>query len=208
MQGGVCICVRECDAVDLLGSGMMLGFPPETRTMRWTKHSLACGGVLVVALGSVLAQAAEPAASTPAASRPAPKKPAPKAPAKDLPPADLLTRDELRACMAQDTRIKAQRQELVERRAALDKDQAAIQGESQALKQALEVLDRTSEPAVQGYQARAAANDQLIDAYNARLQPFNTAAAALREEESAYARSCAGRPFEERDELAVKRGKK
>lgn len=180
--------------------------------MRLTKHSLACGGVLVLALVSVPAQAAEPQAPAPAASKPAPKtpakKPAPKPPAKDTPPADLLTRDELRACMAQDTRIKAQRQELVDQRAAMDKDEATIQGESQALKQALETLDRTSEPAVQAYQARVAANDQLIDAYNARLQPFNTAATALREEESAYGRNCAGRPFEERDELAVKRGKK
>lgn len=176
--------------------------------MRRTKHSFACGGVLVLALVSALAQAAEPQAPAPAASKPAPRKPAPKAPAKDAPPADLLTRDELRACMAQDTRIKAQRQELVDRRAAMDRDEATIQSENQALKQALETLDRTSEPAVQDYKARVAANDQLIDAYNARLQPFNTAATALREEESAYARHCAGRPFEERDELAIKRGKK
>lgn len=179
--------------------------------MQWTKHSFACGGVLVVALGWVSAQAAEPAAPAPAASRPAPKKPAPKVAAKDAaketPPADLLTRDELRACMAQDTRIKAQRQVLVDQRAALDKDQADIQGEGQALKQALETLDRTSEPAVVAYKARAEANDQRIDAYNARLQPFNAAGAALREEEQAYARNCSGRSFEERDELAIKRGK-
>lgn len=51
--------------------------------MQWTKHSFACGGVLVVALGLVSAQAAEPAALAPAASKPAPKKPAPKAVAKD-----------------------------------------------------------------------------------------------------------------------------
>jgi len=193
----------------------MLGFPSQTRTMRWTKHSFACGGVLVLALGSVLAQAAEPAASTPAASKPAPKnppQPAIKKPTKDAakeaPPADLLTRDELRACMAEDTRLKGARQDLANQRAALDKDEASIQGESQAMKQALETLDRTSEPAVQAYQARVAANDQLIDAFNARLKPFNTAATALREEEMAYTRNCAGRPFEERDELAIKRGKK
>lgn len=186
---------------------MMLGFPSQTRTMQWTLYSLACRGVLVVALGSVSAQAAEPPASTPAATKPAPRKPAPKAPAKDSPSADLLTRDELRACMAQDARNKAQRKDLVDQRAALDKDQAEIQGEGQALKQALETLDRTSEPAVLAYKARAEAHDQRIDAYNARLQPFNAAGAALREDEQAYARNCSGRPFEERDELAIKRGK-
>lgn len=186
---------------------MMLGLFPEIRTMSWTKHSIASGGALVLALVSVPAQAAEPQAQKPAATQPAPKTPAQK-PAKDTPPADLLTRDELRACMAQNTRNKAQRQELVDQRAAMDKEEATIQDESQALKQALETLDRTSEPAVQAYQARVAANDQLIDTYNGRLQPFNTAAAALREEELAYGRNCAGRPFEERDELAVKRGKK
>lgn len=189
---------------------MMLGFPSQTRTMQWTLHSLACGGVLVLALGSVSAQAAEPAASTPAASRSAPKsssKIPPRKPATEAPPADLLTRDELRACMAQDTRIKAQRKDLVDQRAALDKDQAEIQGEGQALKQVLEALDRTSEPAVVAYKARAEAHDQRIDAYNARLQPFNAAGAALREDEQAYARNCSGRPFEERDELAIKRGK-
>jgi hypothetical protein len=189
---------------------MMLGFPSQTRTMQWTIHSLACGGVLVLALGSVSAQAAEPAASTPAASKPAPKstsKSTPRKPASEAPPSDLLTRDQLRACMAHDTRLKAQRQDLIDQRAALDKDQADIQGESQALKQALEALDRTSEPAVLAYNARTEANDQRIDAHNARLQPFNAAGAALREEELAYIRNCSGRPFEERDELAIKRGK-
>lgn len=189
---------------------MMLGFPSQTRTMRRTKLSFACGGVLVLALGSVPAQAAEPAASTPATSKPAPKstsKSSPKKPATEAPPADMLTRDQLRACMAQDTRNKAQRQDLADQRAALDKDQADIQGEGQALKQALETLDRTSEPAVLAYKARAEANDQRIDAYNARLQPFRAAGAALREEELAYIRNCSGRPFEERDELAIKRGK-
>ena len=78
--------------------------------MRWMKHLFACGGVLALALGSVPAQAAEPAASKPAASKPAPKDPpklAIKKPAKDAPPTDLLTRDELRACMDQDARRKA-----------------------------------------------------------------------------------------------------
>ncbi|HET7863987.1 MAG TPA: hypothetical protein VFL86_06215 [Burkholderiaceae bacterium] len=178
--------------------------------MQWTFHSLACGGVLVLALGSVSAQAAEPAASAPAASKPAPKstsKSPPKKPAAEAAPADMLTRDQLRACMAQDTRNKAQRQELADQRAALDKDQADIQGEGQALKQALETLDRTSEPAVLAYKARVEAKYQRIDAYNARVQPFSAAAAALREEELAYIRNCSGRPFEERDELAIKRGK-
>jgi hypothetical protein len=186
---------------------MMLGFPRETRTMRWTKHSFACGGVLALALGSVPAQAAEPAASKPAASKPAPKPPIRK-PAKDAPPADLLTRDELRACIDQDARLKGVRQDLAGQRTALDKDQAEIESENQAMKQALETLDRTNEPAVQAYQARVAANDQRIDAFNARLKPFNTAATTLREDDMAYTRNCAGRPFEERDELAIKRSKK
>jgi hypothetical protein len=179
--------------------------------MRWMKHLFACGGVLALALGSVPAQAAEPAASAPAASKTAPKNPtklAIKKPAKDAPPTDLLTRDELRACMDQDTRLKGARQDLADQRTALDKDQADIEAENQAMKQALEALDRTSEPAVQAYQARVAANDQRIDAFNARLKPFNTAATALREDEMAYTKNCAGRPFEERDELAIKRSKK
>ncbi len=179
--------------------------------MRWMKHLFACGGVLALALGSVPAQAAEPAASKPAASKPAPKDPpklAIKKPAKDAPPTDLLTRDELRACMDQDARRKAARQDLADQRTAIDKDQAEIESENQALKQALETLDRTNEPAVQAYQARVAANDQRVDAFNARLKPFNAAATTLREDDMAYTRNCAGRPFEERDELAIKRSKK
>ena len=167
--------------------------------------------VAVLALSMAAVCSAQPASPSATSSKPATApaaKTTPPIKSKQASAPKLLTREELRACMAQETRLKGLREDLTRQHAALDKDQADIQRETQALKQALETLDRTSEPAVQAHQARAAANDQLIDGYNAKVPAFNAAGTALHDEEVSYAKNCAGRSFEEGDELAIKRAKK
>jgi hypothetical protein len=165
------------------------------------------GAMVVLACGPVAAWAAEPAAATSAAKPAAGTAPkAPKPAAKAAP--KLLTRAELRACMEQEGRLKGLREDYARRHEALEKAKADLQTETQALKQALETLDRTSEAAVNEYRNRVALHDNTVDDYNARVPEFNAAAGMLQGEESSYTQNCAGRSFEEGDELAIKRARK
>lgn len=165
-------------------------------------------GVVLLALGAATAWANPPAPAG-AASRPAASagtKPASKP--KPPPAPKLLTRAELRACMEQEAKLKGLREDYTRRHEALEKAKADLQTETQALKQALETLDRTSEAAVNEYRNRVALHDNTVDDYNARVPEFNAAAGVLQGEEASYTQNCAGRSFEEGDELAIKRARK
>lgn len=178
--------------------------------MSRSAFSPARAGVVLLALGAAVAWANPPAPAG-AASRPAAgTKPASKPANKNAAPASpkLLTRAELRACMDQEAKLKGLREDYTRRHEALEKAKADLQTETQALKQALETLDRTSEAAVNEYRNRVALHDNTVDDYNARVPEFNAAAGVLQGEEASYTQNCAGRSFEEGDELAIKRARK
>lgn len=119
----------------------------------------------------------------------------------------LLTRNELRACLAQEVRVRDLNKEAIALQQSLDGDKAEIGRRTDELRQSLEMLDRTSEEAVSSYKAKSAEHDQLIDAYNAKLPTFNAKADALNAEREAFAKDCADRPYDEGDFFAIKRGK-
>ncbi len=119
----------------------------------------------------------------------------------------LLTRAELRECLSQQERLrKADEATRVERQ-ALDQEQAEILRVGDELKQQLAALDRSSQEAVDGYNARAAARDKMIDGFEARLGPFNARVEALQAERGGFSRRCENRRYDERDETAIKNGK-
>jgi hypothetical protein len=158
----------------------------------------------VAALVAISTAVAVPGVSTLAADKPAAKARPKK---NEPPPPDTLTRDELRACMARDKKRKTMRDDVLKDQTALDREGAAAKTEADAITAAAAALDRTSEEAVKAHNERIAANDQAIEAYKSRAQKVSEKADALNTEDAAYAKDCAGRPFEERDEIAIKRGK-
>lgn len=168
--------------------------------------------MLVAALGAVLAAgatvAAEPAKPVPA--KPAATKPTPKATRNAAPPftpgkpiEPLLSRDELRACMERQTRLRELTTETTQLQETLGQEKAEILRDGETLKADLANLDRSDVAAVSSYNARAVARDQRIDAFEPRVKDFNAKAEALAADRAAYARQCENRKFDEKDEKAL-----
>ena len=147
--------------------------------------------VLAGGLCALLAQAAEPPKVTPKA------KPRPL----------IMERSELRACMAQQDRIRELSAATVRERELLDKEKAELVAKGEALKAQLETLDRSDPVAVERYNAEATGRDQRIDAFEARMPPFNAKVEALAAERESLRSRCENRRYDELDEIQIKRGK-
>ena len=119
----------------------------------------------------------------------------------------FLTREQLRGCIAQQTRLAQQDAELQKDQAALAAAKAELASSGDALKPELEALDRTSADAVSAYNERATARDKRIDDYEARVSRFNERVEAARVEREAFGKGCDNRRYFEDDEIAIRKGK-
>lgn len=119
----------------------------------------------------------------------------------------IMTRDELRACLAQADRVKAQNDEAVRMQAEFDGEKAAVAKATEALEQKRAALTPGDQEAVNAFKAEAQALDARITAYNERMPGFNQKIQALVAEQKAYKAGCADRAYEEKDYFAIKRGK-
>jgi hypothetical protein len=152
--------------------------------------TLAFGAVLLVAAGPVAAQAKDN-----------------RAVAKGKSSGPVLTREQLRACMARQEHIRRADDDIVRERAVLDAEKAVIVASGAELRDKLAALDRGSQEAVDAYNIEASARDKRIDEFEPKLSAFNARVEALVAEREAFAKACENRRFDERDELAIKRGK-
>lgn len=118
----------------------------------------------------------------------------------------LLTRAELRECLNLQTRQRGAAQELVVAQAALDKEKADLAQRKALLADELAALDRTSAAAVDAYNASVLEHERNVDAYNGKTPAFNAKAAGLQEQRAAFAKGCENRDFDEKDELAIRKG--
>jgi len=119
----------------------------------------------------------------------------------------VLTRDELRACMARQSDQHAKREAIVKTTQELDKEEAAIHAEADAIKGARETLDRTSQAAIDEFNKRLLANDERIDAFNKRKADLATEGTAWQNAQNDWTVNCGDRRYREDDEIAIKRGK-
>jgi hypothetical protein len=119
----------------------------------------------------------------------------------------IMNMTQLRACLAQQTRIQGQNEDTVKIQAQLKTDRAEIDRSAAALKAEMAALDRTNKEAVEAYVAKAQAHDKLIDSYEAQVPPFNAKVEALQAERAAYAKTCEGRRYLEDDYKDIKAGK-
>ena len=119
----------------------------------------------------------------------------------------LMTRDELRDCMALAQRNRVQGEEILALPAQIELEKADLQRHGAMLTEALAALDRTSVELVDQYNAKAAARDKSIEAFDARVGTYNLRAQQLQTDRAAYASACENRRFDEKDEIAIKNGK-
>ncbi len=119
----------------------------------------------------------------------------------------LLTREELRACMATQAKLKRDREALGQREKPLDREKAEIVAEGESIKAARETLDRTSEEAIQAFNQRVLDNDARVDDYNKRNAALKADATAWQAASDQWKTQCGDRRYREDDEIAIKRDK-
>jgi hypothetical protein len=119
----------------------------------------------------------------------------------------MLTREQLRDCLSRKPRLAQQDDDLAKEQAALVTTKAEMSRSGEALKTALETLDRTNEEAVATYNDQAQARDKQIDEYQARVGAFNARVEAAKTERDAFTASCENRRYLEDDEIAIRKGK-
>jgi chromosome segregation ATPase len=119
----------------------------------------------------------------------------------------FLTRNQLRDCMAQQTKVKQTQAEMLALQEKLNADKAEIGKTGETLKADLEALDRTSAEAVNAYNERAVARDKKIDEYQQQVDQFNSRVDPVRAEREAFSKACENRRYFEDDEIAIRKGK-
>jgi hypothetical protein len=119
----------------------------------------------------------------------------------------LLTRNELRACLALQQRVRTGSDTATRERDLLEEEKAEIVQQGQTLKEQLAALDRTSQEAVDKYNAEAVARDRRIDALEARMPAYHQKLEALGVDRDAWRKGCENRRYDEIDEIQIKRGK-
>ncbi len=119
----------------------------------------------------------------------------------------LLSRNELRECLAIESRVLEATQAASRDREQLEKEKAELIRQGDALKAELAALDRTSAEAIEAYRARALARDKAIDEFDARSEAFNTRVGALDADRASFKQRCDNRRFDMADEAALRKAK-
>lgn len=153
---------------------------------------LAAAFAALLSTQPALAQDAKPAA-----------KPAAKAPAKAR--TNLMTRDELRACMNEQDRLKDIRTKIEQDEAGLDKLKAQVQAADSELQKKVAALDPADVGARKALEEEGAKRDQAADDYNARLGKLREQAKGYETSRQSWVDSCTKKDFDEMDEAAIKK---
>lgn len=131
-----------------------------------------------------------------------------KAPAKATAPKtkpNLMTRDELRACMNEQDRLKEARTGFDQEQAALDQQRDQVKMLDAELQKKIAAFDPAVEGARKALEDEATKRDDAADAYNARLKTLREKSQAHNTEQQAWVEKCANRNFDEMDEAAIKK---
>jgi hypothetical protein len=118
-----------------------------------------------------------------------------------------LTREQLRICLARQTKVNDENATMRKEQAALTTLKAEIARSGDELKQKLETLDRTSAEVVDAYNESVTARDKQIDEYQRRVDAFNARVETDKAERDAFGQGCNNRRYFEEDEIAIKKGK-
>jgi hypothetical protein len=163
----------------------------ETPRLRWVPLAASAFAALLLA---------QPAVAQDASTKKAPAKAAaPKA------KPNVMTRDELRACMNEQDRLKEARTRVEQEQVALDQQRDQVKVLDAELQKKIAAFDPAVEGAKKALEDEATKRDDAADAYNARLKTLRERSQAHNTEQQAWVEKCANRNFDEMDEAAIKK---
>ena len=110
-------------------------------------------------------------------------------------------------CVNQKERLHAQTDDALKDKAAIEADKAEIARLGTSLAEERATVDRTSDAAVDAYNAKLDQRDKLIATYEARVTAYNLKAEAVKATKEGYEKSCENRRYDERDLNDIKRKK-
>ncbi len=178
---------------------MILPLPPIRP--RWSILTV----VTVFATATILF--ADPADAAETAKKPPPARQSGKkveaTPYVPKPIEPLLTRDQLRACMALQTRNKERAAEVTRMQSEITVQTDQVKRDGEALRADLATLDRSNAEAVSAYNQRATSRTQQVVDFEAKVADFNAKVQAFDDGRANYARDCENRKFDEKDEKAL-----
>ena len=119
----------------------------------------------------------------------------------------LLTREQLRQCMAEQDRLKQEGADALQTQRSLDQERSEIDRLGTEIKADLPGLDRTSQAAVDAFNARVLEREKRVDAYQAATPLFNERVDKLDADKQSFTKDCGDRRYREDDLAAIKAGK-
>jgi len=119
----------------------------------------------------------------------------------------ILTPAQLRECLAQEARKNNATDAAMKSKAEIAADKAAIDRSGTVLGEEATTLDRTSEEAVNAYNAKVDERNKQIELYEAKVAAYNKEAESVKAMSEAYARSCGNRRYDDRDLADIQRKK-
>ena len=144
------------------------------------------------------------ASGTPAfAAEKAPPRPSGAASRSDA----ILTPEQVRECENRKERLRAQTDDALKDKAAIDAEQAEIARTGTRLDEELATLDRANEAAVDAHNDKVRQRNQQIDGFQSRAAAYNAKAEAVKSTKEGYEKSCGNRRYDERDLNDLKRKK-
>jgi len=119
--------------------------------------------------------------------------------------ANVMTRDELRACMNEQDRLRAIRTRIDQEQAALDQQMSRVQAMDADRQKRAAALDPADEAGRKAIEGEVTKRDQEADAYNARLAALREQVKGFDAGRQAWVERCTNRDFDEMDEAAIKK---
>jgi hypothetical protein len=135
------------------------------------------------------------------------QKPSSKPTASTGPKDSILTPAQLQECVKQKERLHVQTDDALKDKAQIEADKAEIGRLGTSLSEELATIDRSSEAAVDAYNARVDQRDKLIDSYQSRVTAYNAKAEQVKATKEGYEKACENRRYDERDLNDLKRKK-
>jgi hypothetical protein len=120
----------------------------------------------------------------------------------------VLTPEQLRDCLDKEARKNKATDAALKVKADIAADKAMIDRSGTELAEEATTLDRTSEDAVNAYNAKIDERDKQIAAYEAKVAGYNKDSADVQALNDAYAKSCSNRRYDDRDLSDIQRNKK
>ena len=111
------------------------------------------------------------------------------------------------SCAQQDQQdlINGMREKVLQEQAALDQQRAEVTRMDAELARKRTAADPADEAATKALNDEEVRRNEVSDAYNARLSGLKEQASTLERERQGWVERCAGKDFDELDELAIKR---